>query len=408
MGIDGVGDGSGTPIDRFRQTLESQYQRDSSQYPSSSDLAKDPNLIGKNLAAPMVGLDLNNEVNSILSRQKLSLSDKLNSILEVLQINGTGKFKTSNDELIFTVNKSYLEEKGFLVVQNDLLKLNQIIQEKPELCENILNYKVEIDPKRNVVKFNPSAEFQYAPEIINIRNIPLISSLNEGIFEDYPVNRLIPVLVGPPPLDYLRTRSGEKTNMFSGINNDSFSTLEQAARQEDPGKVDFHLAQALNIGMLPNGVITIIDDLTVLKQLKFSPDNFIKRLAPEGIIHPNDIHRLKKAEKSTDPFHTTPFTPPPIREILKLLHTVIAPYDRDPGYEGYRFTMVKDQTPLAPQELQPLIESAGLIHYLQYITQHHNLIKDGIIGKDRPVPKNLGFLIKPDGGCILPKKILNP
>jgi hypothetical protein len=154
--------------------------------------------------------------------------------------------------------------------------------------------------------------------------------------------------------------------------------------------------------------MTIINDLQVLKQLKFSPDDFIKRLAPQGIIHPNDIHRLKKAENSTEPFHTTPFTPPPIREILKLLPTVIAPYDRDPGYEGHRFTMIKDPTPLAPQELQPLIESTGLIHYLQWITQHHNLIKDEIINKDHPVPKNLGFLIKPDGGCILPEKILNP
>jgi hypothetical protein len=70
--------------------------------------------------------------------------------------------------------------------------------------------------------------------------------------------------------------------------------------------------------------------------------------------------------------------------------------------------MIKDPTPLAPQELQPLIESTGLIHYLQWITQHHNLIKDEIINKDHPVPKNLGFLIKPDGGCILPEKILNP
>ncbi|NBV99244.1 MAG: hypothetical protein EBR67_07025, partial [Proteobacteria bacterium] len=308
----------------------------------------------------------------------------------------------------FKVNQAYLEEQGFLVVQNDLLELNKKIPEDPNLSENILNYKVEIDPTRNVVRFKPNAEFKYAPEIVNIKNIPLTSSPNEGIFEGYPVNTLIPVLVGPPPLDYLRTISGEKNKMFSGIDNNSFNALEQAARQEDPGKVDFHLAQALMIGMLPNGEMTIINDLQVLKQLHFSPDDFIRRLAPQEIIHPNDIHRLKKADNSTEPFHTTPFTPPPIREILKSLRTVVAPYDRDLGYEGHRFTMTRDPTPLAPQELQPLIESAGLIHYLQWISQHQNLVRDGIIDQDHPVPKNLGFLIKADGGCILPEKMLNP
>jgi hypothetical protein len=389
--------GDSSDYSGFIRSLESQFPDQGNATTSSASNTNQPTRQnGVNLAKNM-------------PTEGISLSDSLNLILEKLQISETGQFEAdTTDGLKFKVDQKYLKEQGFTVVQNNLLSLNKVIQEHSSLIENVLNYKIEIDPTRNVVKFNPSAEFKYAPEIINIKNIPLISSPNEGIFEGYPVNTLIPVLVGPPPLDYLRTISGEKTKMFSGIDNNSFDALEKAAKQEDPGKIDFHLAQALNIGMLPNGEMTIINDLQVLKQLKFSPDDFIRRLAPQGIIHPNDIHRLKKAENSTEPFHTTPFTPPPIRKILELLPTVIAPYDRDPGYEGYRFTMKRDLTPLAPQELQPLIESAGLIHYLQYITQHHNLLKDGIINKDHPVPKNLGFLIKPDGGCILPEKILNP
>jgi hypothetical protein len=392
----GIGNIGGNDDRNLRIRLESQFNPvDITPSSSSNHGNTQPRQIGENLAEtqPTGGM---------------SLINQLNSTLEELGINRTGEFKTSNNELKFIVNQAYLEEKGFLVVQKDLLTLNKKIQENFNLCEHILNYKVEIDPTRNVVRFKPNAEFKYAPEIVNIKNIPLTSSPNEGIFEGYPVNTLIPVLVGPPPLDYLRTISGEKTKMFSEIDNNSFDALEKAAKQEDPGKIDFHLAQALNIGMLPNGEITIINDLQVLRQLHFSPDDFIRRLAPQEIIHPNDIHRLKKADNSTEPFHTTPFTPPPIREILKSLRTVVAPYDRDLGYEGHRFTMKKDLTPLAPQELQPLIESAGLIHYLQWISQHQNLIRDGIIDQDHPVPKNLGFLIKPDGGCILPEKILNP
>jgi hypothetical protein len=392
----GIGNIGGGKDDRdLRTRLESQFVNITP--PSSSNHGNGQSRqIGENLAEtqPTGGM---------------SLINQLNSTLEELGINKTGEFKTSNNELKFIVNQAYLEEKGFLVVQKDLLTLNKKIQENFNLHEHILNYKVEIDPTRNVVKFKPNAEFKYAPEIVNIRNIPLTSSPTEGIFEEYSVNTLIPVLVGPPPLDYLRTISGEKTNMFSGIENNSFNALEKAAKQEDPGKVDFHLAQALNIGMLPNGEMTIINDLQVLKQLTFSPEDFKRRLGPEVIIHPNDIHRLKKAENNTAPFHTTPFTPPPIRKILELLPTAIAYYDKDPGYEGFRFTMEKDPTPLAPKELQPLLESAGLHHYIQYITQHNNLEKDGLLAQgEHQVPKNLGFLIKPDGDCILPKKILNP
>jgi hypothetical protein len=332
----------------------------------------------------------------------MSLINQLNSTLEELGIDKTGEFEAdTTGGFKFKVNQAYLEEQGFLVVQNDLLELNKKIPEDPNLSENILNYRVEIDPTRNVVRFKPNAEFKYAPEIVNIKNIPLTSSPNEGIFEGYPVNTLIPVLVGPPPLDYLRRRDGEKTNMFSGIGNNAFEALEKATKQEDQYKTDFHLAHVLNIAMLPNGKWVIINDNDVIDRLGFPTNQFKELLSPELVISNRDMWSLNSRENHTKPFYTTPLTPPSIGELLSRLSIQVRRHLINGKHEN-RFTVTENQTALVPK-LANHIKAGSLHHLVQFYLQNALLQESGQIRKDMP-PAHKGFLYDPNGFPISPDK----
>ena len=324
----------------------------------------------------------------------MSLINQLNSTLEELGIDKTGEFEAdTTGGFKFKVNQAYLEEQGFLVVQNDLLELNKKIPEDPNLSENILNYRVEIDPTRNIVKFKPSADFKYAPEIINIRNIQRESS-GKKIFEDYPVNTLIPVLVGPPPLDYLRKTNGEKSHKFAGIEDGAFAALERAAKKEDKYKIDFHVAHALNIAMLPNGQWSIIDDREVLNKMRLTTTKFKELLSPDIVINTEDIKGLRNNEGSPRFLLDTPFTPPTIRQILSL-PTKIKPYiQREPF--GKRVTLIEDAIPLAPEALRDHLSATGLHHFLQYFLQYNELVQDGKIRPEDMPKKDHGMLTRPN------------
>lgn len=324
----------------------------------------------------------------------MSFINQLNSTLEELGITRTGTFEAdATTGFKFKVNQAYLEEQGFLVVQNDLLELNRRIPEDPRLSEYILNYRVEIDPTRNIVKFKPSADFKYAPEIINIKNIQRESS-GKKIFEDYPVNTLIPVLVGPPSLDYLRKTNGEKSHKFDGIENGAFAALERAAKKEDKYKIDFHVAHALNIAMLPNGQWSIIDDRDVLNKMRLTTTEFKKLLSPDIVIDTEDINGLRNNEGSPRFLLDTPFTPPIIRQILSS-PTIIKPYTQREPF-GKRVTLTEDAIPLAPEALKDHLSAAGLHHFLQYFLQYNKLVKNGeIIPEDMP-QRDHGMLTRPN------------
>jgi hypothetical protein len=323
---------------------------------------------------------------------------KLNSILEQLDITQTGKFEAdATTEFKFKVNQKYLEEQGFLVVQNDLLKLNKKIQEDLHLSEHVLNYRVEIDPTRNIVQFKPSTEFKYAPEIVNIRNIPKAFSPNKDIFEDYPLNTLIPVLVGPPPIDYLRRRDGEKTNMFSGIGNNAFEALEKATKQEDQYKTDFHLAHVLNIAMLPNGKWVIINDNDVIDKLGFPTAKFKELLSPDFVMNSLDIWNSRG--NPAQPFYDTPFMSPVIRALLTKLKIEVREHQTTHGRQP-RFTTTEDRTALVPK-LGPFRDAASLHHLLHYYILYPLLKQDGQVDETMP-PANKGFLCERNGASIGP------
>jgi hypothetical protein len=385
MTSSGIGNitGSGDYDRDIRAELESQFEQD------HVDATISSSSISNNGATRQIGEDLAKTPPT----GGMSLINQLNSTLEELGINKTGEFKTSNNELKFIVNQAYLEENGFLIVQKDLLKLNQKIQENPNLHEHILNYKVEIDPTRNVVKFKPSAEFKYAPEIVNIRNIRRESS-GKNIFEDYPVNTLIPILIGPPPLDYLRKTNGEKSNKFAGIEDSAFEALEKAAKKEDQYKIDFHVAHALNIAMLPNGQWSIIDDRDVLNKMRLTTTKFKQLLSPEIVVNTGDIQKLRKNEGPAKFLLDTPFTPPTIREILSL-PTNIKPYTHAAPF-GKRVTLTEDRIPLAPEALQDHLKAAGLHHFLQYYLQYNELVKDGKIKEEDMPQRDHGMLARPN------------
>jgi hypothetical protein len=334
--------------------------------------------------------------------EAMSLSNQFNSILERLAINKTGEFADTTDELKFKVNQEYLDEKGFLIVQKDLLTLNQAIQEALSSSEHTLNYKIEIDPTRNVVNFKPNTEFKYAPEIINIKNIPKAYSPNEGIFEDYPINTLIPVLVGPPPLDYLRKTNGEKSTKFAGIEDGAFKALEKATKQEDHYKTDFHLAHALNIAMLPNAKWVIIDDNQVIDRLGFPTNQFRELLSPELVMNSRDMWNLKIGENHKQTFYDTPLTPPSIRRLLPKLAIQVRQH---PTQGEGRFITTESKTALAPN-LAPYIDTASFHHLVQYFNQHALLQQAGQIDQGMP-PLNKGFLCTINGspiGPVAPKK----
>jgi hypothetical protein len=380
-GIGNIRD-SGDPNRDIRAQLESQFQGpvDVTVLSSSNHNNGKARQIGKNLAEtqPTEGMSLINQLNSILEELNISKTGQF-------QADATGNFK-------FKVNQAYLEEKGFLIVQNDLLKLNQEIQENPSLHEHILNYKVEIDPTRNVLIFKPSAEFTYAPEIVNIRNIRRESS-GKNIFEDYSENTLIPVLVGPPPLDYLRKTNGEKSNKFNGIEDNAFKALEKAAKKEDQYKINFHVAHALNIAMLPNGKWSIIDDSDLLNRMRFPTTEFKRLLSPEIAINAQDIQTLKQKENLTQLSLDTPFTPPATKEILRL-PTNVQPYMQGPPH-GQRLTLVDDPVPLAPESLKDHLNTAGLGHFVQYFLRYNVREKNGEIQPGMP-QKDHGMLTRPN------------
>lgn len=380
----GIGNIGGNDDRKLRIRLESQFNPvDITPSSSSNHGNTQPRQIGKNLAEtqPTGGM---------------SLITQLNSTLEELDIHQTGEFVTdTTGGFKFKVNQKYLEEQGFLVVQNDLLELNKRIQEDPRLSEHVLNYKVEIDPTRNVVKFKSNAEFKYAPEIVNIRNIRRESS-GRNIFEDYPANTLIPVLVGPPPIDYLRKPNGEQTNMFSGIESSAFEALARATTQEDRHKIDFNIAHALNIAMLPNAKWIITDDNKAITRMGFPAAGFKALLSPELAILASDIGDLKDVEVNDTPFYVTPFTPPSIREILLQL-----PIEIHQHQVGNRFTVANNTTGLAPQDLEGHIDAASFHHLLQYLNQQSLLKKAGLITSEMP-PENKGLLYRTDGSIIGP------
>ncbi|MFM7457404.1 MAG: hypothetical protein ACKO3R_01900 [bacterium] len=387
MGIGGVGGGGGGDDPRSR--LESIFH--GSQLHQSTPRTP-PHETGQ--GARQTGRDLakNSPVEDMITQ--------LNSTLEKLDIANTGEFVTdTTGGFKFKVNQAYLEEKGFLVVQNDLLELNKEIQENPSLNENILNYRVEIDPTRNIVKFKPSADFKYAPEIVNIRNIPKEHSPTEGIFEDYPINTLIPVLVGPPPIDYLKRQDGEKTSMFSGIEENAFKALEKATKQDDLYKTDFHLAHALNIAMLPNAKWVIIDDNRAIDTLGFPTAKFKELLSPELVISNKDMWNLKSGENHTQPFYDTPLTPPSIRKLLPKLAIQVR-QQQGPNAAEPRFMATESKTALAPQ-LGPHIDAASFHHLLQYFNQYPLLQKANKIDPAMP-QAHKGFLCNTSGSSIGP------
>jgi hypothetical protein len=408
-GTGNISSGGGPSRDReiINQRLEAQLSQNlndvttaTASLSSSHNNGKARREIGENLAETQ-------------PTEGMSLINQLNSTLEELNIDKTGKFQTdTTGGFKFKVNKAYLEEKGFLVVQKDLLKLNEVIQEviqgvikkDPQLSEYILNYnyKVEIDPTRNVVNFSPSAEIKYGPEIINIKNIPKAYSPNEGIFEDYPIDTLIPVLVGPPSIDYLRRKDGEKTNMFSEIDNNSFealekATLEKATKQDKEYKRDFHLAHVLNIAMLPNGKWIIIDDAGLINTLKFPTDEFKRLLSPELVMNNGDIWNSRG--NHAQPFYDTPLTPPLIRTLLPKLGIQVRQHQTKNGLSA-RFTSTESKTALVTN-VEPFKHAASFHHLLHYYILYPLLKQDGRVDETMP-PAHKGFLCETNGANIGP------
>lgn len=305
--------------------------------------------------------------------QAPSLSTDLNKLLSKLELTKTGSFTGTDGALVFKVNYPYLQEKGFLKVQNDLLEVNKAILQDYNLNERVLNYKIEsfpVDkfPNRNNIKFKPSHDFQYGSEIVNIPNIH-DRITDKPIFPDYDSRLLVPVLVGPPSLADLKTNSGLRNNLTQGISQQAFEFLEKAANRESEKKIDFHVANALHLMTLPNGQHAILNDSDLLSKFGFSPDNLKFNLEPEYVLSSENTIQLALKEKR--PYNRPPTTPPVIDDLLEKFDIRVT--DNNPKIEDFKFTednlkrymVTNTKMSLIPAAAVDHKESAGLVYYMQ-------------------------------------------